>query len=95
MEGIYELIITDDARQIDLTKLEDTVRKQIIKNIQEKLSVAPEHFGKPLRHGLKNTRALRVGNYRILFSIQGKVVKILAIFHRSIGYEDLLSRMEP
>ena len=64
----YELIIADDARYIDLKSLDQTVRKLVIKNIQKNY-LAPISANHSIR--LKNIRTLRVGNYRILFSIKG------------------------
>lgn len=70
----------------DLSRLTSTYKTRIRKAIEEKIVINPLVFGKPLRNSLKNVRSTRVGEYRIIFMIQGKKVKILAMAHRSIVY---------
>ena len=62
-------------------------------SMQEKLTENPETFGKPLRRSLKGYWKLRVGDYRIIFKIQGKTVKIMIIGHRSTVYEKAEGRI--
>ena len=61
--------------------------------IESKLAVAPELYGKPLRQTLKGCWTLRVGDYRIVYRIETKTVKILAIIHRSSNYRDIEKRI--
>jgi len=56
--------------------------------IEEKLAVAPEIFGKPLRYSMKGYRSLRVGDYRVIYRIAGMTVRIARIAHRSTAYGD-------
>jgi mRNA interferase RelE/StbE len=70
----------------DLSRLTSTPKTRIKKAVEEKLTNNPLIFGKPLQNSLKNVRSTRVGDYRIIFMIHGKKVKILAIGHRSIVY---------
>lgn len=65
---------------------------RIKKGIEEKLTAAPNLFGKPLRKSLKGYRTLRVGDYRIVFKIRGATVFVLLIEHRSIVYEEIFKR---
>lgn len=58
----------------------------IERSIYEKLTIAPESFGKPLRYALKGQRRLRVGDYRVIYVIQKRTVIILDINHRSKIY---------
>lgn len=63
--------------------------KIIIKQaIEERLGTNPVGYGKPLRYSLKGYRRLRVGDYRIVYSIneKDKIVIILAIKHRKDIY---------
>ena len=78
----------------DIPTLPKKERKRIQKAIGEKLATHPEIFGKPLRRSLKGYRRLRVGDYRIVFRIEGQTVKIFRIGHRSLVYEDYQSRLE-
>lgn len=70
----------------DIPKLSKTMKERIRCVIEEKLAMHPEIFGKPLRRSLKGYRKLRVGDYRIIFCIDGKIVKIFIIQHRSVVY---------
>ena len=43
------------------------------------------------KHGY---RQLRVGDYRVVFRIEGAKIKILLIQHRGIAYQKAVLRME-
>lgn len=77
----------------DIANVDNFWREQIIIAIEHKLLTKPDVFGKPLRRSLKGCRTLRVGDYRIVFKIQGKYVYILSISHRSKNYQDIERRM--
>lgn len=67
-------------------------QKKIKHAIAAKLSTQPQLYGKPLRRTLKGYRKLRVGNYRVIFRIDKKTVKIFAIQHRSVVYNEATKR---
>ena len=73
----------------DLPALSTTAKKQIKKAIEERLTLDPIGFGKPLHYSLKGQRRLRVGDYRIVYriEIQTHTVIITAIKHRRDVYE--------
>lgn len=73
----------------DLPNLSKTAKLQIKKSIEEKLTVDPIAFGKPLQYSFKGHRRLRVGDYRIIFRIDQnkKIVTIVLIGHRRDVYE--------
>ncbi|MEK7655658.1 MAG: type II toxin-antitoxin system RelE/ParE family toxin [Patescibacteria group bacterium] len=77
----------------DIPKLDSVIRLRIKVAIEQKLMTRPDIFGIPLRHSTKGHRKLRVGDYRVIFSIEGKKVKITIIEHRSVIYKMLLSRV--
>ena len=76
----------------DIPKLSSVWKKNIRRAIETKLTANPEVYGKPLRRSLRNYRKLRVGNYRVIFRIEGVFVKILAIKHRSEVYSSIEKR---
>jgi len=80
--------------QEDIPALPKKERRRIQKAIEEKLTTRPEVFGKPLRRSLKGYRRLRVGEYRIIFRIEERAVKIFLIGHRSVVYEYSESRFD-
>lgn len=84
----YHTLVEDDISEIP----RDWANK-IKLAIENKLSTNPEMFGKPLRRSLKNYRKLRVGDYRVVFRIESKSVKIFAILHRSVVYEEVKNRI--
>ena len=55
----------------------------------DRLAAEPE-FGKALIGRLKGVRAARVGNYRILYTVEGKsasrTVVVRSVRHRAIAY---------
>lgn len=81
----HELVVKEDV-----PKLGKKERDRVRKSIESKLRSAPEIFGKPLRRSLKGYRSLRVGDYRVVFKVVGKVVRVLAIKHRSKVYDEVL-----
>ena len=77
----------------DLSKVDISIKEKIKKTIEEKLTTHPEVFGKPLRKSLKGYRSLRIGDYRAVFCLRGKIVFVLLFEHRSVVYKEILRRM--
>ncbi|MBI4034745.1 type II toxin-antitoxin system RelE/ParE family toxin [Candidatus Saccharibacteria bacterium] len=90
---MFEIEFRKEVIEADLPKIDIVWQKKIKQAIQSKLSAQPQLYGKPLRRSLKNYRKLRVGNYRIIFSIDGSIVKIFAIQHRSEVYKQSVKRL--
>ncbi len=83
---MYSIQYSEQARA-DIRKLDPSVQPLIRKAIESKLAEAPEAFGKPLRYSLRLLRALRVGDWRILYQLSGTAVFIVTIRHRKKGYK--------
>lgn len=77
----------------DIPALPPSEKTRAERAIAEKLTVAPEVFGKPLRRSLKGHWSLRVGDYRIIYRIEKRTVKIFSIEHRETVYEEVLKRI--
>lgn len=73
----------------DIPALPKNFRKVIERTINERLTVDPVAFGKPLRYSLKGHRRLRVGDYGVVYriEIEAHIVLIVAIKHRKDVYE--------
>jgi mRNA interferase RelE/StbE len=84
----HEQVVTDD-----IPKIAAAWQRKVRDAIEEKLGRSPDFFGKPLRRSLKGYRKLRVGDYRVVFRIQGSYVRIMAILHRSVVYLEVEKRM--
>lgn len=82
----FAIVYSASVVKEDIPKLSQAIKQQIQRAIETKLITYPEHFGKPLRRSLKGYRKLRVGDYRVIFRIDGSVVKIFVIQHRSVVY---------
>jgi mRNA interferase RelE/StbE len=84
----YEQVVVSD----DISRLSAVWKKKVREAIEEKLTRAPDTFGKPLRRSLKGYRKLRVGDYRVIFRIDNNTVSIFAILHRSVVYQEMEKR---
>ncbi|MBW1786553.1 MAG: type II toxin-antitoxin system RelE/ParE family toxin [Deltaproteobacteria bacterium] len=65
----------------DLESVGPSAARRIVKAIDAKLTRSPLDFGAPLSGNLANFRKLRVGDYRVVYLVQGKtvVVYVLAV----------------
>lgn len=60
-----------------------------IKNaIEKRLVLAPDKLGRPLRGDLKGRWRMRMGDYRIVYTISAKKVVVLLIGNRRDIYKD-------
>lgn len=92
MEVRYTIKYHWQVVSVDIPKLDLVIRQRIKFSIERKLMTAPEVFGLPLRKSLKGHRKLRVGDYRVVFKIEGRIVYILVIEHRSVVYKKMENR---
>ena len=88
-EVTYHPLVT----QVDIPKLSLDTQVRIRRAIIQKLTTNPDVFGKHLRKSLKSCRALRVGDYRVVFTLSGRLVRVAAILHRSSGYKSVRARL--
>ena len=90
MEIKYQIRYLEEAVNKDIPNLPSSAKTLIQRAIEERLTVDPIGFGKPLRYSLKGHRRLRVSDYRIVYRIEAKTntVLIVAIKHRKDVYED-------
>lgn len=74
-----------------IPELSSTAKVRIKKAIEERLTIDPLGFGKPLRYSLKGHRRLRVGDYRVIYRVEPKthMVLIVAIKLRRDSYEEI------
>ena len=84
----YTIDYLPNVVEDDIPALPKTMKLTIKKAIEERLTVDPEGFGKPLRFSLKGSWRLRVGDYRVIYIVKGKDVLITAIKHRKDVYEN-------
>jgi len=89
----YTIIYHSAVVQKDIPKLSSDWKQKIRLAIETKLAVHPEIFGKPLRRSLKGYRTMRVWNYRVIFRIEQKTIKIFAIQPRDFVYAQIQKRI--
>lgn len=85
----YHFVVVEQ----DIPRLSREWRSRIKKTIEEKLTIYPDIFGKPLRRSLAGYRKLRIGDYRVIFRLEHTEVKIIVIAHRRDAYRFLEKRM--
>lgn len=83
----FKLKYHPDVVSDDIPSLNARLKKRIKKAIESRLSLAPHHYGEPLRKTLKGYWKLRVGDYRVVFKIVKHEVWILGIIHRRDVYD--------
>ena len=93
MEIKFDIEYHETVVKEDIPKISKKEKDRIKKAIEDKLQTQPELFGKPLRKSIKNYRSLRVGDYRIIYRITKKIVKVLIIQHRSVIYKNASVRI--
>ena len=89
----FEIFYHTKVVKEDVQNLSLVWRNKIRFAIEEKLTIAPDFYGKPLRRSLKGYRKLRVSDYRVVFRINGNKVYVLAIMHRSVVYKKITKRL--
>jgi mRNA interferase RelE/StbE len=78
----------------DVSRLSGTMKDRLKTLIRERLMSEPALYGKPLRATLKGYWKLRVGDYRVVFGIQGGEVFIYAVCHRREVYDIVHNRLD-
>jgi mRNA interferase RelE/StbE len=89
----FEVIYIDDVAKDDIPALPSMWGRKVKHAIENRLMTFPVAYGKPLRNQLANYRKLRVGDYRVIFRIEGKKVKVFLIAHRKDVYRLIFNRI--
>ena len=66
----YRVTIDELVFDKDFTKITAVDQRRIIKVVRQKLTSKPKEFGQPLRGDFKGYWKLRVGEYRIIYSVE-------------------------
>ena len=80
----------------DISHLDPPVWDRIKKQINNRLTSKPEYFGSPLRGTLKGLWKYRVGDYRVVYTIdsQKELISILLVAHRKDAYSKVTRRIQ-
>jgi mRNA interferase RelE/StbE len=82
------------VKDLDLPLINVRMRERIRRAVETRLMTAPQEYGLPLRKSLGGYWKLRVGDYRVVFKIEGETVYILGIRHRKSIYADVTRRIK-
>ena len=83
----FTLTYHPDVKDHDLPLINNRMKTRIRRAIETRLATEPQSYGEPLRKTLKGYWKLRVGDYRVVYKISGRVVRVLAVVHRKKVYE--------
>ena len=84
----YRIEYLESVVTVDIPRLSKSEQRRVKQAIESKLASHPLEFGKPLRYSLKGARRLRVGDYRVIYTIEpDEVILIVKIGHRREVYE--------
>jgi mRNA interferase RelE/StbE len=72
----------------DLEEVPQNIRARLIRAMEQRLATAPNRYGVRLRQALTGLWKLRVGDYRIVYGIEGNTVVVWAIRHRKNVYSE-------
>lgn len=85
----YRIEYLESVVRNDIPSLSTTAKARVRRAIEQKLATNPIEFGRPLRYSFRGARRLRVGDYRVIYSIElPDTVLIVKIGHRREVYDD-------
>lgn len=86
---MYKIIYLESVIKEDIKKLDNSEKSKIKNTIEEKLTLDPIGFGKPLQYSFKGCRRLRIGDWRVIYQINHieNSVLIVKIGHRKDVYK--------
>ncbi len=83
----YRLLYHHDVKAKDLPRIDARVQQRIRIAIESRVQIAPDLYGLPLRKTLKGFWKLRVGDYRVVYKVDGNSILIYCICHRRDVYK--------
>ncbi len=91
----YTLKYHPSVKTEDIPKLDKQTAARIKQAVETRLLSAPQEYGEPLRRTLKGYWKLRVGDYRVVFRVQGGNIPVLGIIHRKEAYQTVEKKRTP
>lgn len=85
---LYHPLVSDD-----IEGWPENIKDRIRSAIESRLLADPARAGRPLRQSLVGHRKMRVGDYRIIYRVQGDAIVILKIGHRQDVYAKVGPRL--
>lgn len=88
----YQVRLHEDVPK-DLAKVPRNLASRILRAVEERLGSQPDAYGSRLAKSLKDYWRLRVGLYRVIYSISEREVRIYGVFIRRDAYEHVFRRV--
>jgi mRNA interferase RelE/StbE len=85
---LYHPLVSDDVGD-----LPENIKDRIRTAIESRLLSDPVRAGRPLRQSLAGHRKMRVGDFRVIYRVQGDTIVILKIGHRKDVYAKAAPRL--
>jgi mRNA interferase RelE/StbE len=77
----------------DLRRLPVNLRERVLVAVEARLGVAPDQYGQRLRQSLHGYWKLRVGDFRVVYEIVGKEVRVYGVMNRRDVYVSINRRI--
>jgi len=77
----------------DIEDLPENIKDRLREAIEKRLAPDPVRAGRPLKQSLAGHRKMRVGDYRVIYRVQGDVTMVLKIGHRKDVYRKVKPRL--
>jgi mRNA interferase RelE/StbE len=91
-EMIYRLLYHPLGAE-DIEDLPENIKDRLREAIEKRLAPDPVRAGRPLKQSLAGHRKMRVGDYRVIYRVQGDVTMVLKIGHRKDVYRKVKPRL--
>jgi mRNA interferase RelE/StbE len=89
----FKLCYHPDVLREDVRSIPVNMKDRIKRAIETRLTTEPDLLGQPLRQSLKGHRKIRVGDWRVIYKIDGSNVIILKIGNRKDVYSTVFKRI--
>ena len=88
MPPTFEVLYRPEVLEEDLPAIPRNLQERIFRAIETRLMTEPTRYGTRLRRSLSDLWKLRVGDYRVVYEVGGRTVRIWAIAHRKGVYDE-------
>ena len=85
---MYKILYQEKVTKHILPAIPPKNARQIVTAIHERLTADPVGLGKPLQYNMKGYWRLRIGNWRVIYRLDGENVIICDIVDRRDAYGD-------
>jgi mRNA interferase RelE/StbE len=77
----------------DIAGIPRNMAARILSAIEDRLSRDPTHYGERLRQSLRGFWKMRVGDYRVVYEIVGREVRVYGVMNRRDVYGRIVQRL--